>query len=349
MIFVLCGPRLAGGTGVRANIGRMSVDVEDSVATNVTISRPGAAGQRGSLAPTGRWDRYFKWVILVPAVITLLVAAVLPLIWMLVTSFYTDNILTGVHEFRGLGNYIQLLTDPQIWHFIANTVIYVVFSVGVGFPIALGIAKLLSLRIRFRVLWIVAIILPWVFPKIAGAIMWTWMLDQQYGVLNYLLNRIGLINDFIAFLAHTGTAFATIIWVDLWYWTPFAILILFGGFSRIPNELAEAARMDGANAWQVFRHIELPYIMPEILAVLLLRTMFSFREFGIPFLLGNGSPGRTTEILGLTIYKFTVSRLQLGLGAALSVVLLLIMIVILAFYFRVIRVDKGIQAEPIYE
>lgn len=297
----------------------------------------------------GRWERYFKWVILVPAVIGLVLTAVLPLFWILVVGLFDYELITGVLEFIGLQNYIRLLTDPQVLGFILNTVLYTLLSVGIGFPIAVGLAKLLSLNIRFRVVWLVAIILPWVFPKIAGAIMWRWMLDQQYGILNFILNQLGLIHDYIAFMAHTWTAFAAIVWVDIWYWTPFAVLILFGGFSRIPNELTEAARIDGANAWKTFWFIELPYIIPEILAALLLRTMFSFREFAIPFLLGMGGPARSTEILGLTIYRYTVVWLKLGAGAALSVVLLIIMIFIVTFYFKVIRVDRGIKQEPIYE
>lgn len=316
------------------------------------------ADRRGIDRPETSWigslrsriaQRGFKWVILLPALAVLLITAVFPTLWIFYNSLFNYDLMMGLHEFIGLGNYVQLLTDPQVWHFAGNTVVYVLGSVGIGFPIALGLAKLLSLNIRFRTLWLVAIILPWVFPQIAGAIMWQWMIHQQYGVLNYLLRIVGLIDQHIAFLAHTWSAFLMLVVVDMWYWTPFATLILFGGFTRVPNQLLEAAQLDGASAWQTFFKVELPYIMPEILAAMLLRTMFTFREFGIPFLLGKGGPARSTEVLGLTIYRYSISWLQLGAGAALSVLLLAIMVLIVIFYFRIMRVSKGISEEQVYE
>jgi len=306
---------------------------EDAVAGAATRGRPSA----------------FKWIILLPAVAILTVTAVLPALWLFYTSFFQYEMMTGIYRFIGVGNYIDFLADAETWGYMGNTLLYVVGSVGIGFPIAVGLAKLLSLNIRFRTLWLVAIILPWVAPKIAGAIMWNWMIHEQYGVLNYILKNLGLIDQYIAFLAQSWSAMMMLIIVDMWYWTPFAALILFGGFTRVPNELVEAAQLDGATTRQIFFKIELPYIVPEILAALMLRTMFTFREFGIPFLMGQGGPGRTTEVLGLTIYRHSISWLQIGAGATLSVILLIIMVMIVTFYFRVIRVNEGLKEEQVYE
>lgn len=298
---------------------------------------------------TSFFDRYFKWLILPGAVLVLLATAVAPTVWVVYTSFFDKNYLEGTFEFIGLRNYVDLLTSPAIWGFILNTVIYVAASVGLGFLISVFLARLLSTNIRFRALWLVAILLPWIFPKIAGAIMWNWMIHQQYGILNYILLKFGIINQFVPFLAETSTAFIMLIWVDLWYWTPFATLVLFGGFTRVPKELIEAARVDGCTPFEAFWHIELPYVRPEILAVLLLRTMFTFREFGIPYLMGQGGPARSTEVLGLTIYRESISHLNLGTGAALSVILLLIMVVVAVFYFQTIRTNAGLQEGEAYD
>lgn len=295
------------------------------------------------------FDRNFKWFILPPAILVLVVAAVVPTVWVIFTSFFENNYLEGTFRFIGFENYVELLTSSRIWGFIGNTLLYVGGSVGFGFIISLFLARLLSTEIRFRGFWLVAILLPWIFPQIAGAIMWNWMIHQQYGILNFILLKLNLIDQFVPFLAQTSTAFLMLIWVDLWYWTPFATLVLFGGFIRVPKEMNEAARVDGATALGAFWHIELPYIMPEILAVLLLRTMFTFREFGIPFLMGQGGPARSTEVLGLTIYRESISHLNLGRGAALSVILLLIMVIIAVFYFRILRSNKGLQEEPAYD
>lgn len=295
------------------------------------------------------FDRNFKWLILPPAIVVLVVTAVAPTVWLIFTSFFDHNYIEGTFDFIGLENYVNLLSSAKTWGFIFNTILYVAGSVGVGFLVALLLARLLSTEIRFRAVWLVAILLPWIFPQIAGAIMWNWMIHQQYGVLNFILLKLGIIDQFVPFLAQTSTAFLMLIWVDLWYWTPFATLVLFGGFIRVPKEMNEAARVDGATAFGTFWHIELPYIMPEILAVLLLRTIFTFREFGIPFLMGQGGPARSTEVLGLTIYRESISHLNLGRGAALSVILLAIMVIIAIFYFRTIRSDAGLENEAVYD
>lgn len=295
------------------------------------------------------FERYFKWFILVGAVVILIATAVGPLIWLFVTSLFENNFIEGTFRFVGLQNFVTLFTDPHMYRFMGNTLLYVAGSVGFGFVIATLLGKLLSMNLRFRGFWLVMVLLPWMFPKIAGAIMWNWMIHQQYGVLNYILLKLGLIHQFIPFLAQTTTAFIMLIWVDLWYWTPFATLVLFGGFIRVPNELSEAARVDGATPFQSFWLIEIPFVMPEILAVLLLRTMFTFREFGIPYLMGQGGPARSTEVLGLTIYRQSIQHLDLGIGAATSVLLLLIMVIVAIFYFRVLRSNSGMQEEGVYE
>jgi multiple sugar transport system permease protein len=284
-------------------------------------------------------NKYFKWIVIVPALVIIVITAVVPTIWLLKSSLFVENLILGEYYFAGLHNYIDVLKNREIWGFVFNTFIYVLGSVGVGFFISLGLGKLLASGIRFRTFFMVCIILPWVFPKIAGAIMWQWMTHQLYGVLNYFLKAAGLTDHFIAFMAHADTTMLMLIIVDMWYWTPFATLVLFGGFTRVPNEMVEAARVDGANAFKIFRLIEVPYILPEILAVLILRTMFTFREFGIPYLMGQGGPGRSTEVLGLTIYKTSIKWLEIGTGSALSVIMLVIMVLIVLFYFKLIRVE----------
>lgn len=285
-------------------------------------------------------NKYFKWIVVIPAIIIIIITAVVPTIWLIRSSLYVDNLITGENYFAGLQNYIDILKNIEFWGFFLNTFLYVAGSVGVGFFISLGLGKLLSSDIRFRTFFLVCIILPWVFPQIAGGIMWQWMIHQLYGILNYLLKITGLIDQFIAFMAHRQTTFLMLIIVDMWYWTPFATLVLFGGFTRIPTEMIEAARADGASAFQIFRIIEIPYILPEILAVLLLRTMFSFREFAIPYLMGQGGPGRSTEVLGLTVFKTSIKWLEIGMGSALSMILLIIMVFIVVFYLNIIKVES---------
>jgi len=171
----------------------------------------------------------------------------------------------------------------------------------------------------------------------ATAIMWKWLLHDVYGLINIVLLKIGLIAAPISWLGRPTTAMLSLIVTDIWFRNPFDILLLYSGMKRVPIEMTEAAKIDGANSWKCFRYITLPEIKPDIMIVLVIRTMFVLREVGLPFALTRGGPGDSTEVLGIWVYRLTNLSLRQGMGATVSVILLIITFIVALFYLRLLR------------
>lgn len=281
-------------------------------------------------------DSKFCYITTFPALIVILLVVGFPTLFGIYTSFFVRDILRRAIYFNGIGNYISLIQDPSFWRYLAHTAIYTGGSVGVGFTLALCLALALNSGIRFRSFFIVAILLPWMTPAVSGCIMWRWMVHDIYGLLNVILVKLGLLNQNFFWLGNPFTAMFFLILVDAWYRIPLSTLILFAGMQRIPLEAYDAAKVDGAGRWYCVKHITLPLIRPEILIALVIQSMFSFREFGIPFLFTGGGPGDNTETLALCIYKNANLFLRQGYAASLSIVMFIVITIFVVSYFKAI-------------
>ncbi|HEX7021635.1 MAG TPA: sugar ABC transporter permease, partial [Trueperaceae bacterium] len=205
-----------------------------------------------------------------------------------------------------------------------TTFTYVAGAVVLGVIVSFVVSSLLNSLKGSRWFYFPIILLPWMIPKVAIAIMWKWMLHDIYGIFNIILVNAHILNNPFHWLGHPVTAMLALILADVWYRAPFSILLLYAGMQRVPKEIHDASVMDGANSWQYFRYVILPYIKPELLISLVVTTMFVFREFGLPFVLTNGGPGDATKVLALTIYRQGNLLLRQGYASALSVMMLLI-------------------------
>lgn len=284
-----------------------------------------------------RWiNRYFQYVTTVPAIVLVILIAVFPLCYVVYTSFFVNNLMQGKHYFNGIGNYKDLLTSSAFWTQLGLSAQYTVWSVSIGFLCSLAIAYALDKRVKRDRVFKSIFLIPWLIPIIASAIMWKWLLHDVYGLVNYVGMKIGILDAPVNWLGNPKTALGCLILVEIWYRNPFDILILSSGLKRVQQELYEAARADGANAWQVFLHIILPEIRPEILLALVIRTTFALRESGLPFAFTNGGPGVSTETLAMSIYKTTNLSLKYGSGATASVMLLVISVCITLLYYRLL-------------
>ena len=201
------------------------------------------------------------------------------------------------------------------------------------------IALVLSERFRGRGIVRAAMLVPWAIPTVVTSKMFGWLFDGQNGVVNYLLRSVGLIQHNVDWYGSPDLALGTIVIADVWKTTPFMALLLLAGLQTIPDSLAEASVIDGANAWQRFWHIRLPLLTPTLLIASMFRALDAFRIFDLVYVLTGGGPADSTEVLSTFTYKNLFSALQFGYGSALSTIMFITEIVI-AVVFGVFLLRK---------
>jgi len=278
-----------------------------------------------------------KWGFLLPALGYLALMAILPLVWTLTLSLMKWHANTMPKPvWVGLDNYKYFLfEDPRFWHDLGFTVMYVGISVSVELVIGLVMAWLLSQRFKGKNFFRVVYLIPMACPPIAVAFLWRMMLHPDIGVLNSMLKLIGLHG--VKWTTDPRIAPFTLIMVDVWEWTPFMFLALLAAFQSLPTELYQAAAVDGANAWQMFKNLTLPLITPVIVTISLIRAIDAFKLFELVFGITGAGPGGATESLSYYTYLIGMKWFKLGRGAAISwlfLIILLILAIILISRFK---------------
>jgi len=278
-------------------------------------------------------QRRLAWYLIVPAVLVVFLVIGYPLIQVLVYSVLKYK-LDGVTppSFVGLGNYVFILTDPDFWLAVQNTLIFSVFSVTLECVLGLTVALVANSNFKGRSILRVAILIPWAIPTVVSSKIWAWMFNDIYGVVNVLLTNFHLIPQKIAFLATPATALPVIIAVDVWKTTPFMALLLLAGLGLIPGDLYEAAAIDGASKIRQFFSLTLPLVMPTLLVALIFRTLDALRVFDIFYVMVGGQGNMAT----MAIYnqQWLVSFLDAGTGSAASVIILVIIMAFVVLYTR---------------
>ena len=289
---------------------------------------------------SNRTDKWLLLGFLVPAFVLLAVFYIFPALWAVRISF-TDLALTGAkalnYTFVGLKEYQRLFSNPDFYGALGRTLIFTVGTCVGQFAIGLTAALLLSRKKLFgQGLLLSAIILPLVVPSLIQALLWQNMLASgEFGTLNRILGIVGIspiewVRDY---------PMLSVILVNFWNNSGFAMILFLAGLENIPSELLESAQIDGANGWQTLRFIKLPLIRYVLLLWLLLNTLGCLNTFDLVYALTRGGPGVQTTIMGIFMYNQGFRYFELGLGSATAVVLLLISFVIAIFYVRLMRVD----------
>lgn len=274
-------------------------------------------------------------IFLGPTLLILLVMLAFPTGYVLLVSlrdFQLTNPTAG-KPFVGLENYRTLLSSPAFFAALWKSVLFTVASVALTFVLGMAIALLLNRRDLWgtgltRTVILVPLILT---PLVIGA-MYRFMLERDNGIINEILALVGL--ERIPFLASSTWAMISVILVDAWQWTPFAVLVLLAGLESLPVEPFEAARMDGASRWGEFWYITLPLLAPVIAVVLLIRTMDAFREFDKIFIMTGGGPGTATQTLPIFLYRAGFQDFNMGFSAATGVVMLIIVTLVSLLYVK---------------
>lgn len=271
---------------------------------------------------------------LAPYIICLVLFFLVPFFFAVVISFTRWQII-GQPVFIGLANYLRAAQDPSVRQAIGNTFYYMALMTSTLMILGLGLALLLNAPVPGRYLARTVVVMPYVISVSVMGILWRWMYDPNFGIINYYLGRLGLPR--LWWLTDTVQAMPSIVIADWWWIASFTTVVYLAGLQAIPRELYEAAEVDGASARSKFWHVTLPGLRPVTLYVLILNTITSFQMFGESFVMTQGGPLGTTTTLTYKLYDAGFFDLQLGYAAALSVVFLIAIVALTAVEFRVLK------------
>jgi ABC-type sugar transport system permease subunit len=310
--------------------------------SDVTLLR----GTPGGHAPRGgsdrarlRSDRRLGYALVAPALVCLLLVTAFPLVYNLVNSFRNVNLANGAqpHTFAGLANYAALFNTPGFVGALVRTLVFTAVSVVIETVVAIGLALMLNKAFRGRGLLRAAILIPWAVPTVVSATLWKTMFDPRAGFVDYLLGVFHLPGAHTTWLAGQLTAWIAIFVADAWKNIPFIAIILLAGLQVIPGEVYEAARIDGATAWQSFRRMTLPLLKPALLVALIFRTLQALLIFDVIYIMTGGGPGTSTETLSYLNWQAFLVDTNFGYGGAISISLVVLALVIAGIYLRVLR------------
>ncbi len=283
------------------------------------------------------------YLFLAPALLVIAVVALYPLGYTLWLSFQKKIIKlpwlgTG---WIGLDNYRELIFDPRFWRAFFNTWMFTLVSVSLELILGLLAALAIHRTRVFTGLTRAALLLPWAIPEVVAAVMWLFLINPAFGLIPGFLRNIGVAENSLVFLAHPVTAWAVVIATDVWKNTPFMTLMLLAGLQVIPEDLYEAAAMDGASGPQAFWRITLPLLKPALLVALIFRTSQAFMVFGHIYTLTGGGPGNATESLAFLAYQAILNDMRFGYGSAICVFIFLSSFALALLYLRCLGLGEA--------
>lgn len=270
-----------------------------------------------------------------PAVLALAVVGIVPLCYALWKSLHYFNLTKRAQErFVGLDNYATVLTDPVFWQAMGRTATLFLLSVPVQIALGLAIALLLHRPglTMFKALTRLSLVLPMATTYAVVGLLAQVTLNQKYGVFNQLLGFFGVAP--VNFIGDPDNAFLGVIIWDIWQWTPFVALVLLAGLSTVPPEIEEAARLETKSGWTMLRHVQLPFLVPSLVAILILRTADTLKLFDMPFTMTRGGPGSATEFIAILIERVGNRQFDIGMASAQAMILLAITIILARLYIR---------------
>lgn len=316
----------------------------------MTMTGPNGAGRDGDLSLQQQRARSAVWF-LAPMLVALFLVAAWPLgrtIWFSLTDTTLDNIYGG--KFVGFSNYLRVrtldsgaimwrgtLVDPAWWNAVWNTVKFALISVILETVLGLLVALVLNAEFKGRGLVRAAILIPWAIPTIVSAKMWSWMLNDQFGIINNIMLNLGLIDHKIAWTASNDTAMIAVLIVDIWKTTPFMALLCLAGLQMVPRDIYEAARIDGIHPIKVFFRVTLPLIRPAVAVAVIFRMLDALRIFDLVYVLTPNSAA--TKTMSVISRENMIDFNKFAYGASQSTLLFAILAVFVALYIWLGKVD----------
>lgn len=278
-------------------------------------------------------DKYTPVIMLLPALIGVLIVQIYPSLDSIRLSFTDKSLLKPVVTYIGFSNYAKALADPDTWKTILNTLVFAVFSLALGTVFAMLVANELNKKFHGRTFFRAIFLAPWVTPPLVTASIWQLLLSETFSPFNGLLMQLGWISKPINFLGNTepilgflSMPLISIIIINTWSIFPFLMVMFLSGMQTIPDELLEAATVDGANAAQRFFRVKLPCLMPVIETSILLEGIWQFNNFNISYLVTKGGPLNSTMVMAVDVYTEAFINFNYGQGATISVLMMLILL-----------------------
>ncbi len=291
-------------------------------------------GKRRKQKSYGSEERRLAALLLTPAMAVIALVAAYPIgyaIWLSLTEYSVR--VPGRWRFVGFDNYTEAFGSSEFWESVRNTFLFTGVSVTLELVIGLGMALAMHEAFRGRGLLRTVVLVPWAVLTVVSAITWRTLFEPELGLAPQILSTFGLAEN-VVWLGQEGYAMSVMILADVWKTAPFMALLLLAGLQVIPDDVYDAAKVDGATTWQRFRRITVPLLMPAILVALIFRTLDALRIFDLPFVLTGGSNGTTTLSL-IAHQELTTNRL-IGYGSALSVLTFVIVMAVSFIYIRTV-------------
>ena len=295
--------------------------------------RPNTLRKRRDILPVG---------MVTPAMVITLLVVFLPMFRTITYSFMSYILYKPAEiQYHGFANYKMLFSDPLFYTSLKNTIIWIVGIILFQFLLGFATALLLNKDFFLRGLARSLILVPWVTPSVITALMWRWMYDGNYGLINQILAKTGMIKQFIPFLADMNLALPSIMFALVWQGFPFFAIMLLAGLQAIPEQLYEAAEIDGASHVQRFWSITVPMLKPVILTTVLLRTIWVANSLDVILIMTGGGPGYSTYTLPVYSYVKAYKGMDFGYSSTIAVLLTILLMVIVTGYVRnILKGDK---------
>lgn len=282
-----------------------------------------------------RSNRRFVILALSPALVFLVVLIGYPLVTVLTDAFeYAHLVNPGVGGFAGLANFEKVISDPHFLPAVGNTAVWTVGSVIGEFLVGLGAAILLNSKIRGQGAFRVATFIPWLVPIVVAGMTWEWMLNPDFGIVNSLLTSWGVVDDPINFLGDKQWAMGTVIFVNVWRSFPYYTISFLAAMQAVPDELYEAAALDGANAVRRFWSVTLPQLRSVSLIIVFIHLIWTAVNFDFIWVLTQGGPNYATMTLPILIYRYSLQQFDVGAASALSSLMFVGTSLVFVVYYR---------------
>lgn len=283
---------------------------------------------------------FASFMYLMPSSLLILLLLGAPIVVALVTSFQFNKLnVPGVY-FSGVQNYVDVVTDKWFGTILGNTVCWVFFSICFQFLLGLALALLLNQKFFGKGLYQALVLLPWAVPGFLAAMVWKWMFNGQYGVINDILVRMRIIGEPIAFLSMKSTSLPSVIVANIWFGVPFFAIMILSALQSIPADVYEAADIDGAGTLVKFSRITVPYIKPTIISTILLRVIWLFNSADLIYIMTGGGPRNSSATLATHILMKAFDAMNFGQASALGVIFLALLFAYTVLYLVTTKFEQ---------
>ncbi|MDZ7799653.1 MAG: sugar ABC transporter permease [Trueperaceae bacterium] len=279
----------------------------------------------------------YLWIL--PVLVPVFLFTLYPVGYALWTSLHRMQVLLPGEPFVGLANYASVLTTDSVWTAARNTLVFTATSAPLTVAVGLGVAYLLLAHYPGRIYVRSVVLLPWALPGAITAVIWTWVFQPSWGILNLILRSLGIVEENVRWLTRPDLAKVATTVAHVWTQFPFAAVLMLAALAAIDETLYAAAAIDGANAWQRFRFITLPQISTMIAILLIYETLVAITSYDVTYAMTGGGPGSATTLLSFQIWKQSFSELNFGNGAALAFLTALLSLVFIVSILRAIPTE----------